>query len=63
MAEKNPKQDLRTGLPGHHTGRIPASELADDRDGHIADRPDLATPHPVTPNSDRVVPEGQTTSS
>ena len=29
----------------------------------IADRPDLVTPHPVTPNSDRVIPEGQTTSS
>jgi hypothetical protein len=63
MTEKNNKQDLRTGLPGHHTGRIPASELAHDRDGHVAKRPDLVTPHPVPPNPDRVVPENQTTSS
>ncbi len=62
MDKQTGKPDLRSGLPGH-AGPVPASELAHDRDGEIATRPDLLTPEAVKPGPDRVIPPGQITSS
>ena len=63
MTKNAAKHDLREGLPGKG-GAIPASDLVEDRDGNLAARPDLKTDknNILTPDSDRKVPLGQTTS-
>ena len=63
MAKNETKHDLRDGLPGRG-GAVPANDLVEDRDGQIAQRPDLKTDNNdiLTPDSDRKVPLGQTTS-
>ncbi|MEI9932496.1 MAG: hypothetical protein WDM89_18655 [Rhizomicrobium sp.] len=62
--DKNVKKpDLRDGLPGRG-GAVPANDLVQDREGHLSQRPDLKTDNNtiLTPDSDRKVPLGQTTS-
>jgi hypothetical protein len=63
MANDTKKHDLREGLPGRG-GAVPASDLVEDREGNLAARPDLQTEknNILTPDSDRKVPLGQTTS-
>jgi hypothetical protein len=63
MAKTKDKRDLREGLPGKG-GAVPASDLVEDREGNLAARPDLKTDknNILTPDSDRKVPLGQTTS-
>jgi len=63
MAKNETKHDLRDGLPGRG-GAVPASDLVEDREGNLAARPDLKTDknNILTPDSDRKVPLGQTTS-
>ncbi|HVU19768.1 MAG TPA: hypothetical protein VHE09_03490 [Rhizomicrobium sp.] len=63
MAKNEKKHDLREGLPAHG-GAVPASDLVKDREGHLSKRPDLQTDKNdiLTPDSDRKVPLGQTTS-
>jgi hypothetical protein len=63
MAKNENKHDLREGLPGKG-GAVPASDLVEDREGNLAARPDLKTNknNILTPDSDRKVPPGQTTS-
>jgi hypothetical protein len=63
MTKTETKHDLRESLPGHG-GAVPASDLVEDREGNLAARPDLKTDknNILTPDSDRKVPLGQTTS-
>jgi hypothetical protein len=63
MAKTKDKHDLREGLPGKG-GAVPASDLVEDREGNLAARPDPKTDKSniLTPDSDRKVPLGQTTS-
>jgi hypothetical protein len=63
MTKTENKHDLREGLPGRG-GAVPASDLVEDREGNLAARPNLQTDknNVLTPDSDRKVPLGQTTS-
>lgn len=62
MTKNAPKKDLRDTLPGHG-GAVPANDLVEDREGRVAQRPDLQNSPILTPDSDRKVPPGQTSSS